>query len=302
MRIWAHSYVCMGKTRYLCNMKSILILALAMLSFHEVDEKLVYEGAYSRCMEMLEEMLPKAESPRDRAGVLCRLSEVSLLLGEKEKDNAARQEWFSRGLSYADQAIKADPSGPDGYMWHCANKGRDCMTRKLNDQIAAVPVMTGDLATILEKLGRTDYSSAWHALAEIYRNHPFKSDDAAVNFSRRAVSCIPKGELRIEAYVLLAEILYKRNWKPDKRSSEMEADMARYRKGGQSNMEKYSFYDGEEGPGAKTPWSGDRCLGQMGDREEALAILSYAKRRYAALARIPYRERQEYPRLLKLEN
>ena len=82
----------------------------------------------------------------------------------------------------------------------------------------------------------------------------------------------------------------------------MEADMARYRKGGQSNMEKYSFYDGEEGPGAKTPWSGDRCLGQMGDREEALAILSYAKRRYAALARIPYRERQEYPRLLKLEN
>ena len=283
-------------------MRNILLIILAMLSFRDVDEKLVYEGAYARCLEMLEEMLPKAESPADKADVLCRLSEVSMLLGEKEKDNSARQEWFSKGLSYAEQAIKADPSNPEGYIWHCANKGRDCQTRKLSDQIAAVPVMTGDLTAILDKQGRTDFSSAWHAMAEIYRNHPFKPDDAAVNFSRKAISCIPKGELRIEAYILLAEVLYKRNWKAERRSSEMEADRARFSRSYSSNIEKFSYFDGKEGPGAKTPWSGEKSLGQMGDREEAMSILAYAKRRYAALGRIPYRERQEYSHLLRIEN
>ena len=283
-------------------MNKVLILILAMLSFHDVDEKLVYEGAYGQSLRMLEEMLPKAESPAEKAGVLRRLSEVAMHLGEKEKDNAARQAWFTKGLSYAEQAIKAYPSDPEGYIWHCANTGRDCQTRKLSDQIAAVPVMTADLATILDKLGRTDFSSAWHALAEIYRNHPFKPDDAAVNFSRKAISCIPDGEMRLEAYILLAEVLYKRNWKAEKRSSEMEADRVRFDRKYSSNIEKFSFFGGREGAGAVTPWSGEKSLGRMGDREEAMSILAYAKRRYAAFGRVPYQQRREYARLLSIES
>ena len=118
-------------------MRLLTFLLLTALSFGKVDSILIYEGDYARCHTLLEEMLPAAAPGRERAEVLTRLAEVSMLLGEQQQDKAAKQAWFTKGIAYAEQVIQAAPSLPDGYMWHSANLGRDCQTRKINDQIAA---------------------------------------------------------------------------------------------------------------------------------------------------------------------
>ena len=146
-------------------------------------------------------------------------------------------------------------------------------------QASAVPLLLSDLTTILDKLGKTSYSEAWQALAEIYYNHPFKSNDAAINFTRRAVACIPKGELRLSTYLSLAKMLQKRDWSASKRLSAIESNQDKFEKGKASNIERYSCYDGHYGPGGTAPWS-SRALSQLSDREEAAAIVSYALRRY----------------------
>ena len=175
--------------------------------------------------------------------------------------------------------MKLDPSNEKCYLWHCANLGRSLQTRPMMEQASAVPLLLSDLTTILDKLGKTSYSEAWQALAEIYYNHPFKSNDAAINFTRRAVACIPKGELRLSTYLSLAKMLQKRDWSASKRLSAIESNQDKFEKGKASNIERYSCYDGHYGPGGTAPWS-SRALSQLSDREEAAAIVSYALRRY----------------------
>ena len=206
----------------------------------------------------------------------CKLALEQVVKGELQTTKEGKREAFGKGIEYAAKAIEADPGNPDAYMWHCANIGRECQTHSLFDQAAALPAMTADLTTILDKLGRTDYSPAWQALAEIYFNHPMRSNDTALNFMRKSLEDIPAGESRLSSYLLFAKELSKRGWSASKRASVMAQNSVAFKKQYSSNIDKYSYYDGA---GSKPAWVG-KAVSSMSDKEEAVAVLEYAIKIY----------------------
>lgn len=247
----------------------------AAVNFSKIDA-LCAKGQYAEARQELTAMLAGASSDKDKAAILSQMSMMSMLIGEAQPAKEAKQKEFASGIEYAEQGIKLNPSDENLWMWHCANVGRDCQTRGVKDQIAAVGTMTEDLSTILNKLGRTEFSAAWQALAEIYFNHPFKSNDSAINFTRKSLMTIPKGELRVYCYSFFAKMLYQRNWSADRRKEEAGRNAAKFN-GSKNNIDKFSFFDGSLGADFKPAWA-DKGLGEMSDREEAKAVADYAKK------------------------
>jgi hypothetical protein len=164
------------------------------------------------------------------------------------------------------------------------------------EQAAAVPDMTDDLTTILDRLGATDCSEAWQALSEMYWHHPFKSDESAINFARKAAMCIPSDELRISTYTYLAELLYKRGWSSSKRMSEAKSNASRFGKESKSNIERYAYYDGA---GEKMPWCSSPFTA-LSDKEEADALISYAQSLYSKCGNPTPVDKEDYRKLTEL--
>lgn len=216
-------------------------------------------------------MLLAGPVSKEKAVELWQLARQEMLTGEKETTKEAKKAHFSKGVEYASQAIEADPKNPDCYMWHSANVGRLCQTQPLPEQAKAVPVMIGDLTMILETLGRSDYYEAWQALSEIYYNHPFKSSNAAICFTRKALADFPVSIKEPYIYNFLADALYKRNWSAEKRASQQQKEAKEYAKEYKSIIEKNTHYDGVA---SCSRWS-SKSLGEMSDREEAQAIRQY---------------------------
>lgn len=255
-----------------------------MLSLAQVDlakaDKLFGTGENTQeCITYLESVLPKAEKGHEKAEVLWRLSRAYLIIGQNETGKERKREIFGKGVELASQAIKEDPKNPECYMWHSGNVGRECQTRSFAEQAKKLSVIMGDLTTILDKMRMTEYSAAWQAMAEIYLNHPLKSNDEAICFARKAVMTIPKGELRISAYTLLAKLLYERDWNAQKRSAAISKNVEKFKQSYSSVTDKYAYFDGSLGTSYKQAWS-SKELGAMSDREEAKAIVAYVRTLY----------------------
>lgn len=260
-----------------------LSLLLAVVSLSAIDfttmDRLVTESDWNGSKELLEKALPDAKPGHEKSEVLWRLSRVHMLFGDVASSKSEKRAEFGKGIELASEAIKEDPQNENGYLWHCANVGRECQTHGLMEQASKVSVLIDDLASILDKIGKVNCSEAWQALAEIYYNHPMKSSDAAANFTRKAITNIPKGEVRMNTYILLAKILYDRNWNAEKRSKVITEDSEKFKKNYGSNFDKYAYFDGSQGSGYVPGWS-KKALGSMSDREEAKALLEYAKSMY----------------------
>lgn len=251
------------------NISLNLILSLQILlalNFATVD-RLFSEASsadgYAACRTALEQMLPQAETHPERAQVEWRLARVCLLL-----------EAYADGIGHAQEAIRLDPSNENGYMWHCANVGRESQQHSLATQAKRVPIMEKDLTTILDELGKTAMSEAWQALSELYWAHPFKSNESAINFARRAAVTIPAGELRLSTYLYLAGLLHERNWSASKRDRQRSAHAAGFADKSKTPIARYACYDGA--PAGEWPW---KSAG-LSDREEAIAILQHARALY----------------------
>lgn len=276
-------------------MSIILILAAAMLQFTEVDKIFRYDCDYAKCRETLLEMESEARPGSEKAEVLWRLSRISLMQGESESDIESKRAYFKEGTGYGERGIKEDPKNINCHMWHCANTGRECQTHSLMEQAAAVPAMTKDLTEILDKIGAVDCSEAWQALSEMYWHHPFKSDEAAVNYARKAATCIPSDELRLSTYIYLAELLYDRDWSSSKRASEARSNISRFKNSSKSNIDRYAYFDGAS---TTLPWTGS-AIGAVSDKEEADALLRYAGRLYSQCGRPTPVDKEDYNKLQK---
>lgn len=279
-------------------MSILLTLAVALLQFSSVDDLFRYGNDYEKCKEILLEMEIQAGSGREKAEVLWRLSRVSLMLGESADDVESKRKHFKKGISYSERGIKEDPQNINCHMWHCANTGRECQTHSLIEQAAAVPAMTRDLTEILDRLGAVDCSEAWQALSEMFWHHPFKSDDAAVNYARKAASCIPSDELRLSTYIYLAELLYDRNWSRTRRASEAKSNISRFKASSKSNIDRYAYFDGSS---MTLPWTGS-AVGAVSDKEEADALLKYAEKLYSQCDRPAPVDKEDFNELQKILN
>lgn len=254
-------------------------LDIAAFDFTGADALFSKGEDYAGCASMLESMLTSVPDSHVKSEVLWRLSRVYLMIGQGRTSVESKREAFGKGIAYAEDGKRADPANYCNYMWHCANIGRDCQTRSIAEQARKVSVMTDDLTAIIEKLGRTDVAEAWQALGEIYINHPLKSNEAAINFGRKAVNCIPDGQPWISTYCFLARALYDRNWSASKRKSSIDSNHDKFLRKGLGNIDKYSYFDGSLGSDYVPVWS-DRPLGQMSDREEAIALFKYSESLY----------------------
>lgn len=156
------------------------------------------------------------------------------------------------------------------------------------------------METILDRFGRTDYSEAWQALSELYHSHPFKSNDKAVGFARKAVDTIPRDEVRITTYLNLAYLLYERNNSASRRASSLASDAGRFKVSGQKNTERFGYYAGAGDPQGKAPWS-VRPLAELSDRQEALLLVEYAIRKYEGTSRRTKMDARDYRTLQSLQ-
>lgn len=275
-----------------------LFLLLA-INFAQLDHSFTWTTDYAAVRDELVNLLPDAESGAEKAGLLWRISRAWLMVGQEATARDEKRACFAEGIRYADQAIKENPKDPQGYMWHCANIGLDCQTRKVMEQAAAVPKMSSDLTMILDKLGRVDCSEAWQALSEIWWAHPFKSSDAAINFARKAAMTIPKDEMRIGTLTHLAELLYKRDWSAQKRAEEAAANKSKYAKPLPSNIDHFAYLDGAPEAELAAPWN-SAGFTALSDREEALAIAAYAQQIYRNCSAPTPVDKSDYIILTKL--
>ena len=272
--------------------KTLLLIPLLVLQFQSVDKNFA-DSDYRACEQSLLEMLPQAETGAEKASVLWRLARVNYMLGDAQKEKLARRERFNQGIAYADQGIKENPRDALCYMWHCANTGGECQTHSLMEQAKAVPAMTKDLTKILNGLNPR-MSEAWQALAQLYHEHPMKSNDSAINYARTAASTAPAGEPRVTTFLYIADLLYERNWSASKRASQIADHSAKLAQmNGSTNIDRFALSDGMQ---QARPWT-SKALGELSDREEALALAQYAAARYRACQNPAAVERQDFQAL-----
>lgn len=285
--------------KWLVSLIGLVVTAssLCALDFRKADSMLG-NGQIEESQKILEEMLPQAKTSGEKAEVLWRLARGCVAKGQLEKTKDGKKTVFGQGIEYAAGAIEADPNNPQCYMWHCANVGRECQTKPLLEQASAVPVMTKDLTYILDDLKLVKCAEAWQALAEIYFNHPMKSNDAAANFTRTSLASIPAGEMRLSTYALLAQILSKRGWTAEKRASAFDAEKAKFAQTSKT-IAKYSYFSGSLGSSHVPAWS-SKPLGGMSDREEAKALVDYAIGLYDKASRHTSTDKDDYKTLTAL--
>lgn len=276
-------------------MINLILLMAVFLDFCEVDALFKFKEDYKECNERLTLMLDENLSYEEKAKIYWRLSRVALMQGEQTDDKTEKREHFNRGIEYAALGIMSDPDNPDCYMWHCANVGRECQTHSLIQQASSVPVMTKDLTMIIDELGYEDYSPAWQALAEMYYHHPFKSDESALNFARKAAVSISEGELQLSTYLFFAELLYERDWSLSKRASLAKANSSEFKKSHSSLIEKYSCYDGS---GEIMPWNNEK-VEECSDREEVAEILRFAISLYESADSTSPLDTRDYNSIMK---
>ena len=253
------------------------LFVILAINFAQLDRNFNRTSDYASDRDELVRLLPDAAPGAEKAGVLWRISRDWLLVGQEESDRESKRACFAEGIRYAEMAIHENPNDPQGYMWHCANLGRDAQTRSTMSQAKIVSKLIADLTTILDRLGRTDCSEAWQAISEIWWAHPFKSSDSAVNFARKAALTIPRDELRITTLTHLSDILYQRNWSAEKRAAEALESTRKMSAAGKSNIEWFSYFDGAPAENLAAPWTNAR-IGEISDRDEAKAVAAYAQR------------------------
>jgi len=248
-------------------------LEASALDFSKADALFSQQSDYQGCKSVLTGMKASCTSGTDKSELCWRLARVQVLLGMEQSSKEEQRKIYSEGVTYASEAIEADPSNHKGYMWHCACAGRECQTKSMMDQAKCVPVMLGDLEIILNKLGHIEYSEAWQALAEIFYHHPFKSNDISLNYFRQAALTIPESELRISTLLEFAQVLDSRGWSADKRRAEAGRNARKYSSAA-SNTDKYAYLDGKLGADFICAWS-NVPYGNLSDKEEASEILKY---------------------------
>lgn len=279
------------------------LMAISALDFTEVDSMYDKDLGDQAVYDTLISMYDTAKNNEEKSQVLWRLSRVCVDLGDNlpEKDKDGKFKIYELGEEYANQAIELNPSW-EAYLWKCSNIGRWGQTKGILNSLAKAKPMMADLKVITDDFGYTESSEAWYVLAILFDSLPgmFGGDsNAAIGYARIACVTIPENQIYLGTYQALAEMLYKRNWDAKKRTSEIKKEQKNWDKEKKSNYDKFAYYEGSEGVDAQPEWA-TKKLGEMTDREEALAILNYAKSIYEARSFHTSGDDENYAELLEL--
>lgn len=283
-------------------MFKVLVMALLALNLGDFDRQFMEAGsvqAFESCRDGLAGMLPQASSGKEKAEIYWRMSRVCYALGEISETRDDKRLHYGAGTRFGEDAMKADPNNPEGYVWHCANMGRDALTRSMASQLAIVGKTQSDLTTVIDKMGQVRHSAAWQTMSEFYWRHPLKSNDAAINYGRKAVQSIAKDELWLLTYTYVAALLIERNWSASQRAAARQDNAKKFAEPGQKASDRYAWFDGSPNLDGGLPWL-KAPLESVSDKQEAKAMLEYAAAKYRALAKPFPMDQREYQKLQQM--
>lgn len=282
----------------------LLVVAFAAfaLDFSSVDTRYVKDGDIHEIYNDLQGMLKKASTDQEKSEVLWRLARICVSLGDEldESDKTGRFAVYEEGEAYADKAIEIYPSAM-AYLWKCSCIGRWGQTKGIMDSLSKSKPMMANLKEVTDTYGCVDSSEAWYVLAVLYSSLPgiFGGDsNAAISYARVACDTITSDVIYLGTYMELADQLYERNWTAKKRASEIAKMQNSWNKTTSSNYEKYKYYEGKGGADASPMWTKTK-LSAMSDRQEALAILQYAKLVYESRSFHTSGDDENYAKLLE---
>lgn len=215
----------------------------------------------ARVDELIEEEKPHdalslLEPFSGNAHVYWRRAQATLIIGDQRKDQGAPDsellEIFARGEEFADRAIAADPSLPEGYYWKSANIGRWGQTRGVLNSLMRAP----DMRDLLEQSIQMDpvHADSYFVLAQLYAKVPgmisFGNSSYAVSLGWKAVDLMEAEvaagvhDAPIEAYYIeLASHLIDRGWNERRRNRNIGGIATSYRSAS-TPLERGYYYEG----------------------------------------------------------
>ena len=258
----------------------ITAFSVCALDFSFADSAVDDPEKVNEGFESLKSALTPTLSDADKSEVCWRLARYCVVLADSVKDVKSKRQYLATGLSYAEDGIRYNPSSYLSFFWRSACFGKDLLTRSVVEQMGGVDKIWKDYTTIVDDLKVTDYPEVWRAMGEYYWRHPFKSNGTAVSYLRAALDCVKRRDFNMDMYVVLAKVLYDRNWSASKRSEEIKKMKTNWDKK-TVNSEKYAYYEGKDGASEPLKWA-MADIGQISDRSEAKVILIYASMIYEA--------------------
>ena len=264
---------------------AVIIFMIAGISSYAIDdiikeaEMLFEKQDFIKGMSVVKSALSSSLSKADQAELYWWMAKFQLYIGDDREDEGADKdellEIYMQGQEWADKAVQLSPSA-DAYYWRLSNLGREGEVKGVLNSLAKAKPMKEDLLTVISY--DKNYPDAYYVLSRLYYLLPgwplsFGNKTVAVSFARRAIELWNEPELKISYYKSLAEMLWDRNWKADKRKKQFGKMEKDYNKA-EDEFERMSVYEHILGTGFSPVYT-NKTLGQMSDREEAEIIASW---------------------------
>ncbi|MCF7933695.1 MAG: hypothetical protein K9M84_14250 [Spirochaetia bacterium] len=266
---------------------SVAVMSLMVMSmvFADVSEifsqadQLYEDEAYTTGFALLEENESLFSSKEEKAGYLWRMARFQLFIADdREREGASKSELldlYDRGRDFAGDAVALFPSA-DAYYWKSSNVGKWGETKGILDSLAKAKPMRTDLLKVIDF--DPEYADAWYVFGRLYMLLPgwpisFGNGSYAVSFTRRSIDTYTGEDLKISYYQSLAETLWSRDSSDGELRKKFSSMASSYRKE-KDLFDKMKYYEGSLGESFRPEYS-SMTIGQMSDREEAVAILRW---------------------------
>ena len=252
-------------------------------------DALYWGDSYDELEGFLSSELAKETDPKIRAEILWRLSRVTIGIADELKELGATKDelfaYYEKAEAYALQSI-ADFPTTWGYVYKASSVGRWGETKGPLNALGKAAPMRDDFSVVLDTYKELENTITWYVLGQLYYQLPgwpisFGNLEYAVSYTRRALETIPSHVLYPNHFKALAEMLWKRNWSASVRNTKLNAMKREFDKAGRSNLERYMYFEGANGPGA-IPFYSPVALNKMSDKQEAVMLLQYAVSKYNA--------------------
>ena len=291
-------------------MKKLTVLLLILLtaatlfaSFSaSVSDSYFYnENDYQKDYDYLLKCLDESTDNSEKAEILWRLSRTKLTLVDENKDNMTKEEKLA---GYGDYSASDKPSSgdtssafyyayaslqlketPNAYHWKSSAVGRCGQVHGALNSLGKAAGMRDLEIKALEGFDEFALETdSWYVMGVLYNSLPggisFGNNNYAISYMRK---CLDTQDMTNRTngtnYIELAEQLWDRNWNASKRTKEFASMLKNYnkavsKKSGECEVNKY--YEGYKSTQG-SPFYVAAELGSISDRQEAVALVQYAK-------------------------
>jgi hypothetical protein len=262
------------------SLTGILLILAAAITFASIQkeldevEKLHDDFQYQKEYDLLETVLGKAATNKEKSEVYWRLARAILYLGDDAEDRGEKKKdilaYFEKGEEFAEKAIELNSGNHHAYYWKSANIGRWGQVKGIMDSLFKAAPMKKLLVKAISI--DQDHADSYFVLGELYDELPgwplsFGNSNYAVSLGRKAVFLNERQrelglvkEKKHGYYIKCAKHLHKRNWNAEKRKKNQDKKKKRYAK--ETDVLKKNFF-----------FEGNVTLKDVSDREEALLII-----------------------------